>query len=1054
MDKGTQYFSLALEAAMGCPSHSILSYSVRNHLKLPVHNSEDKATPRSLYSGFSRFSVFLKTLALEDAFALFSGMLGLFIGVASVTKQITPQSQESPAEGSFSTPPRPKAGHHVVWREYTDVDGSTHGEWVHVKVLRPAPERPEKVRPQSAETSPHRVQSPQRLKPPVECHHIGSFLRNPSDETSRHHFVMLSAEEYFAYVKWVESSRRRKKTNVKPQSSELKQATTSEETLSQNVKFIDAHPGYGITAGGDFDAIRDGPLSADASLDEFFSRPLKIWSKEWQVGVDLFQKINPWEEYFTNLRVINRISNYKLMRAKLHLKILINGNAFHYGRLLAAYNPLPTYDTLTVDRVYVDSDNVAASQRPHLYLDPTNSQGGEMTLPFFYHFNAVDITAEGWSDLGELTISTLTPLKHANGATDTVTVNVFAWATDVKFALPTHKEPSSISPQSDEYGKGIVSKPASVVANVASKLVSIPTIGPFARATEIGGRGVAAMATLFGYSRPTMLTKSQYRPHPKGDYSVTDGEDDVAKLSVTGKQELTIDPRTAGLSGTDELSINYIASRESYITDFQWAVGTAPETLLFNTVVDPGIHRKHNNELHFPACCFAVMPFTYWRGSMEFRFQVVCSKYHKGRLKVVYDPYGTPSASAEYNTAYTTVVDISDTTDFTIKCGWGQDTPYRRSVPLSFSQTGMFRTDAPLAYNAITNSFGNGTLSVYVVNELTVPNTEIDNDIEINVFVKACDDFEVASPDYDEISELRISDKDNITPLSDTIRPQSDEATGDVPNQADETDRMDSAPLGTRVVNTTGEELPLTDYTNHVYFGESIRSFRQLIKRYNLHEVLTFPGTWEEGDKIRCRYRRYMVPHEPGYTSDNNNTSAVTFNGFYYYAQMTLLKYLIFGFGGWRGGTRWLIDSSTVDGRSQVIATRSDEFLGLVSDAERILLNGTGTAATVTNLGRAHNDLDKFNGQNGCHVTNSEVNPVASFEVPYYSQFRFTPAKQRVRSGVGTFNFGTPTFSVNFTGKVNHDDFLTSWVAAAEDFNCFFFLGAPIFYQELQFPTT
>jgi hypothetical protein len=43
--------------------------------------------------------------------------------------------------------------------------------------------------------------------------------------------------------------------------------------------------------------------------------------------------------------------------------------------------------------------------------------------------------------------------------------------------------------------------------------------------------------------------------------------------------------------------------------------------------------------------------------------------------------------------------------------------------------------------------FGNGVIGVYVVNELTTPNSTIDNNIEINVFVSMGDDFEVFVPD-------------------------------------------------------------------------------------------------------------------------------------------------------------------------------------------------------------------------------------------------------------------------------------------------------------------
>jgi hypothetical protein len=178
--------------------------------------------------------------------------------------------------------------------------------------------------------------------------------------------------------------RRQNNDDIDPHSEELPVSVPSSEMISQNVKFADTHPGYMQETPGDIDHIRDAALASDATLDEYFSRPLRIASIDWGVGGTLFQSLNPWQLYFENARVINRIANYKLLRAKLHLKFTINGNAFHYGRIIASYNPLPADDSMTVNRTFVDADIVAASQRPHVYLDPTNSQGGEMKLPFFH----------------------------------------------------------------------------------------------------------------------------------------------------------------------------------------------------------------------------------------------------------------------------------------------------------------------------------------------------------------------------------------------------------------------------------------------------------------------------------------------------------------------------------------------------------------------------------------------------------------------------------------------------------------------------------------------
>lgn len=913
--------------------------------------------------------------------------------------------------------------------------------------------------------------------------HVGSF-----ESSGRVHIVYMTTEQWFAYRKWQDRKAKIKPQaeeymgivdsitvpqqqtdhvpsyynlcpdckyfgpkcwcNILPQSEEITQTPATDATRSQNVMFADTHPGYVTNVEGEIDSIRNAAFVGDATLDEFFSRPLRIVSREWGVNSTLYWKFNPWTIYWENLRVINRISNYKLLTARLHLKVTLNGNAFHYGRALLSYNPLPDRDQLTVDRAFLDADIVAASQRPHIYLDPTNSQGGEMCVPFFYYKNCMDITSQDWEHVGECVLQSIQQLKHANGATDTVTVNVFAWATDVKFAIPTHVEPGDIGPQADEYSTGVISRPASIVANIASKLSSIPMIAPFARATEMGADAIGAVAQLFGYSRPVMLHKSQYRPHIKGDTAVCDIEDDCTKLSVSAKQELTLDPRTVGLAGVDELAINYIASRESYLTNFDWQLETVPETLLWNAIVDPALHRKQGAEHHFTAASFATWPFQYWRGSMEFRFQVVCSKYHKGRLKIVYDPSGNTSGTAEYNTAYTTIVDISDTTDFTIKCGWGQATTYRTHLPLTSPQNGMFSPSA-LPYNSADVPYGNGTIAVYVVNELTVPNTTINNDIEVNVFVKMGEDFEVAGPNGNEVSQLRLTSSTAlVAPQAWEITPHAD----DVQNENDEQDRMDSAPMGTSILNQNADTTSLTDYTNHIHFGENIRSMRQLTKRYNLHEFLCFPLLEGTNNTGWARWLRPMMPYEPGYSSTAKSDVTITVtSGDYYYAQMPFLKYLSSAYGGWRGSIRWMFDTTTAgnNGIGRPVFTTLSRY-PISSEPGYLFTAASGSLFTPMNMGTINVNYDESNGKSGAIIQSSFANSVISGEVPYYSQYRFTPAKQRAVFDDEQFN--NPGWALTVEGQFAETDYIKSYCAAGEDFNCFFFLGAPIFYRESAYP--
>lgn len=834
--------------------------------------------------------------------------------------------------------------------------------------------------------------------------------------------------------------------DTEPQAELGPMEKASDNATAENVTFNDAHPGYKQGVSSYMDEVRLAALNDDATLDGFFSRPIRIRSLEWAVAADpgglLYLRFNPWQDYFENLRVINRISNYKLLSAKLHVKFTINGNAFHYGRAICSYNPLSGFDTMTVDRAFIENDVVAASQRPHVYLDPTNSQGGELCLPFFTPRNLLDVTSMDWREMGEIVIHSMQGLKHANGATDTVTINVFAWAEDVRFAVPTSVEPGAIAPQAmdgsmDEYGKKPVSRIAGAVANMAARLVDAPWIGPYARATELGASAIGNIATIFGFSSPANIEMSQFRPLAFTNYAVSNMPSDAQKTSVDAKQELCIDPRTVGLDNVDELDLNYIAKKESWFTNFTWAIGAAPESLLFNVVVDPGVHNNFGDEIHMPACCFAVQPFKYWRGTMRYRFQVVCSKYHKGRLKLVYDPSGNATGTAEYNTAYTTIVDISDTSDFSIDVGWGQREPYRQHWFITTSNGTMFNT-TPLTYASPISPVGNGTLAVYVVNELTVPNSTINNDIEINVFVSALDDFEVASPDFESIEKLRF------TTETQTIAPQAQEGS-----MTEEKLKTESEPQSLVSLNTMANQIPSTaDPTNLIYFGEKIKSFRQLLKRFSRHRPI--PGV--EGGWFDISLIEHTFPDQPGYTASpaiNRNIFPAGASN-YLYGYNNWINYVTSAYGGWRGGIRVMLDCSEYvanNAGGTLVATlyRDPDGSGMSYVAEsRPALNtwiGPAFAAHI-------NDTSAGSFADGAVLQDLSVNSLICAELPYQTPYRFAPAK-RLSLPAASDVFDT-SYHFYIKGNVpgSNRAYIHKHVAAAEDFTCFFFLGAPIMYLE------
>jgi len=804
--------------------------------------------------------------------------------------------------------------------------------------------------------------------------------------------------------------------------------TANKEETQENVSFLDQHEDHTSEVKSVIDPTRKLSDMNNTQLNDFFSRPIKIATYKWEMGTLLNEEFNPWSLYFENKRVSNRISNYHLLRSNLRIKFTLNGCGFHYGRAIASYLPLFSHDQLSLTN-YLDEDVTQASQLPHVYLDPTTSQGGEILAPFYFYKNALTIPNSQWEEMGQVNLRSINLLKHANAGLDNVTISVFAWAEDIDYSVLTTTEPDTMVPQMGEIdeanAKGFISGPATAVAKIASAFKGVPQIAPFATATEIAARTTAALAKQMGYSRPP-ITKC---PEPFtaigiSSLALTTVPETTLKLTVDDKQELSVDPRIAGLGGDDPMNIKSIAQKETYLTKFSWPITGVSEDLLWNTAVSPVTWTKSANAFHFPACAFAALPFRHWSGSMKFRFQVVASAYHKGRIKIVFDPIRV--ASPEYNVAYTQIVDIADETDFTIEVGSAQTvTLIDHHYPGQDLVTKVHKSDA-----ALLNTKGNGILALYVMNELTSPNSTVNNDIEINVFVSAGEDFEVYEPDS---WFQNFVFKPQMGVLNNLLNSNTSEPSAPAHNQ--------TYRLG--VGNTH------SDLVNKVYTGERIESFRSMLKRYNNHCILTNVTTTSTrslaGSRMNFPYLRGKIGN-----TLHSTAGATGYN----YANTVLLHWVTGAFQGWRGGIRYkLLPRGYMDSNNMMSTYIEKGMIGEDCYRDKYILSPNVKSDSERAYGGViNNDIDGPSldvmptGTRGALFSPGTLNPNVEFEVPFYSRYRFVPGKPYdLTSGVSQW---TAPWNYRISGEFLHTTEIDCWVSAGEDFQVYFFTGIPKMFYE------
>lgn len=811
----------------------------------------------------------------------------------------------------------------------------------------------------------------------------------------------------------------------------------------QTVVFRDGDTQWTAAIAGQLDATANASMDGDLSLQQFMARPIRIANFTWDptIVTPFYQSFDPWTLFFGNKRVINRINNYNNMQANLKVKIMINGNPFYYGRIMAEYFVRQLVDQVT-PTASAEVNLVMASQRLKIFVDPTTNQGGELHLPMLLQSNAFSIPLSDWDEQGRIYLREVVALKHANGGTEPLSITVYAWAENVKLSIPTVTNAVDLVFQGSEYGSTPVSNVASNVSKVAGALMNIPWLAPYAKATQMISNGIGRAAFALGFSRPAQIENpTMVKRNYMGNMCNTDRADTCTRLTLDSKQELTIDPLTVGISAQDEMNISHIVQKETYLTKFTWATTAVVGNALCNIKVCPQLARNVGGAAMFNTSMATVANlFEWWRGSINFRFQIVASQYHKGRLLFVYDPAEGGVLAAEQNVQYSRIVDLSDERDFTMKVCWGQNKSYLPLLNSAIYVNQFNTTGASLTPEAHHNGF----LRVYVLNDLTTPNSAINNDIQIAIYVSGGDDLEFNV----------MSEKIKTTGYLPLVFQGLDISTEGLQFQAsslapveEASETMDvlgeNAPQNEIVKECVASEISI-DHTNDVFFGETITSLRQLLKRYTVHTAMMLvTNPTAITDQYLNIVRDYDFPRYRGYTPDGVNLTVAAPTNI---VNTTVLNYITPCYMGYRGSQRvkyHLITGNVATTNWKMAVNRTTTLPtpgNFRSFATQTIDTNDKVATAITAVPA---------GYTGMEVIGPDIHPVLEIELPHYSDLRFNHAKQLISPTTGDYGKHRHQLTVTYFGSVvtNSKAYITSYRSVGEDFQLFLYQGQPPLYN-------
>jgi hypothetical protein len=771
------------------------------------------------------------------------------------------------------------------------------------------------------------------------------------------------------------------------------------------------------------------PGETDGDLASFLSRPTRIFTDTWTPSTNFYKASNIWRLFLLESTIAEKISHFARLRGKMVVRLLVNGNSMYYGKLVMHYSPFAPVDEIyTVSSVPDPAEWMQIMQKPHVCFDATTTTGASMELPMLLPNDWIDLTDEDMlTRMGTLYIHDLNMLEHANAGTGELTITLVAWMEDVELYLPTSTSEivehcRGERKNGDEYDIAktnplSISGTLTTVANVAAAASALPVIGPFSKATEIVTRAGASVAKMFGYSRPPLLGSPEpFVPRYLSSLANCDAPETVQKLSVTGRQEVCIDSSPLGVDTGDELQLARLVGKEGYLTTFTWSPSNQVDGRLMGFGVNPMYHypsTTSSGAYALTPLAYFSQPFKYWRGSIKYRFEVVASAFHRGRLRVVWDPV-LYSLSAPFNQNFSVVLDIAEQRDFTVVVPYGAAQPYLENNRAP--EDGIIFGSS---YSSVDETQDNGNLAVLVLNELSTIQNSADNVVYVNVYVSAGDDFRVAMPCAEKIMENRFVSTSEIVSES----------------GADPTLVSSNAPITNGNVDSRVDE---------VVFGETVVSFRTLLKRYNLSCALS-PTIVNGSDYVN----RYTVSSFPPYRGAVNGA-----RDSYNYACHTLLNHLAPCFLGYRGGIRHKYVLLSPDRSGLLAASLGDTGpTGVVYNHDSYNM-GDG----VTFLYNATEGIqdNPWRGLSGTALTPSFNQPVLEVEVPHYTSRKYVHTRilgtettvQDVAQNVST---RAPSLNVSIFTPSNYTSSrrfpVLDFVSIGEDFNLLYFICTPLIYR-------
>lgn len=625
-----------------------------------------------------------------------------------------------------------------------------------------------------------------------------------------------------------------------------------------------------------------------SDLIEQLSRPMNQTAITWQsTGFNSATQqvvIQPFYLWRSDARVLRKLQGISGIRGTLHMKLIFETTPFHMGLFMVSH-------VCQANSTFVNFANMTPtrlSTMNPMYVNANSANNAEYVIPYEHQvpFIPVDTssTTNEWKLLSSTIFQVICPLSKSDGSSPgTITITPYLWLTDIAL----FNETSYVATSSVKKGKDNVNNPMKAssafakISEVSHGLAGVPIIGETASIIGTVASGISGILNIFGFSKPTDSTRHQIIRRDMDNLALSDLDDQSQLLALTKSQSSDMGSIYLRQPQLDPLDIAAFCGVPAFLGCITLNPSDSVGGAYVRLPITPylmsgwtGYNTSYNLRAHTPLS-YAAALFEFWSGSLIFNFTAVGSPLCKGSILIQHWPepfVNSSSIVSEFGTSKSCIYDISNTSSM--------DVVVHNTDPKVFSRSTQFvqpcAVTPPFGFTLTNYTCSSGVLNVACQTPLQCPSSSAL--VYVVVTIRAGPDFRLASPTK---YNLMLDDFCSTSAF--------------VLNDGNQTMTCVLVPKS-------------FDYASFekAFFGESVVSLRQLIKRYDYEQDISFFASATNG----ANNEAWMTAIQTNCaTTVNYAVGAANYANAIPYASPTcyknsLLSYITAAFYGYRGSVR------------------------------------------------------------------------------------------------------------------------------------------------------